>query len=62
KSRDDEFQMMLIEKSQKQEIQINITYLKNHSTQVKQLNNDEVSRLIQADPFFNIEQVVEEII
>ncbi len=50
----------IIEKGRKEDVQVFITYFKDYQTKVKPLTPDEVSELMEADPFFNLDRFVEE--
>jgi AAA15 family ATPase/GTPase len=50
----------IIEKGRKEDVKIFITYFKDYETKVKPLTPDEVSELMEADPFFNLDRFVEE--
>jgi AAA15 family ATPase/GTPase len=50
----------IIEKGRKEDIQVFITYFKDYQTKVKPLTADEVTELMEADPFFNLDRFVEE--
>jgi len=50
----------VIEKSHKEDIQVFITYFKDFQTLVKPLTPDEVVELMEADPFFNLDRLIEE--
>jgi hypothetical protein len=50
----------IIEKGRKEDVQVFITYFKDYETKVKPLTPDEVSELMEADPFFNLDRFVEE--
>ena len=50
----------IIEKSRKEDVQVFITYFKDFQTRVKPLNTDQLSELMEADPFFNLDRFIEE--
>ncbi len=50
----------IIEKGRKEDVQVFVTYFKDYQTKVKPLTPDEVSELMEADPFFNLDRFVEE--
>jgi len=50
----------IIEKGRKEDVQVFITYFKDYQTKVKPLTPDEVSELMEADPFFNLDRFVED--
>ena len=50
----------IIEKSRKEDVQVFITYFKDFQTHVKPLTENQLSELMEADPFFNIEHFIEE--
>ena len=50
----------IIEKGRKEDVQVFITYFKDYQTKVKPLTPDEVSELMEADPFFNLDRFIEE--
>jgi hypothetical protein len=50
----------VIEKARKEDVQVFITYFKDYQTKVKPLTPDEVSELMEADPFFNLDRFTEE--
>ena len=45
----------VVEKAKKDEVGVFVTYWENHETKVKMLTGDELSRLMDADPFLSIE-------
>jgi hypothetical protein len=49
----------IVEKGRKEDVQVFITYFKDYQTKVKPLTPDEVSELMEADPFFNLDRFVE---
>jgi AAA15 family ATPase/GTPase len=50
----------IIEKSRKEDVQVFITYFKDYQTKVKPLTTNQLSELMEADPFFNLEHFIEE--
>ncbi|MCX5644950.1 MAG: AAA family ATPase [Phycisphaerae bacterium] len=50
----------IIEKGRKEDVQVFITYFKDYQTKVKPLTSDEVSELMEADPFFNLDRFIGE--
>jgi hypothetical protein len=50
----------IVEKGRKEDVQVFITYFKDYQTKVKPLMPDEVTELMEADPFFNLDRFVEE--
>jgi AAA15 family ATPase/GTPase len=50
----------IIEKSRKEDVQVFITYFKDYETRVKPLSTNQLSELMEADPFFNIDRFIEE--
>ena len=50
----------IIEKTRKEDVQVFITYFKNYQTMVKPLTANQLSELMEADPFFNMERFIEE--
>jgi AAA15 family ATPase/GTPase len=50
----------IIEKSNKDDVQVFITYFKDFQTRVKPLTPDQLSELMEADPFFNLDLFIEE--
>jgi hypothetical protein len=50
----------IVEKGRKEDVQVLITYFKDYQTKVKPLTPDEVTELMEADPFFNLDRFVEE--
>jgi hypothetical protein len=50
----------VIEKARKEDVQVFIAYFKDYQTKVKPLTPDEVSELMEADPFFNLDRFIEE--
>jgi hypothetical protein len=50
----------VIEKGRKEDVQVFVTHFKDYQTKVKPLTGDEVSELMEADPFFSLDRFVEE--
>jgi AAA15 family ATPase/GTPase len=50
----------IIEKGRKEDVQVFITYFKDYQTKAKPLTPDEISELMEADPFFNLDRFVED--
>jgi hypothetical protein len=50
----------IVEKGRKEDVQVFITYFQDYQTKVKPLTSDEVSELMEADPFFNLDRFIEE--
>jgi len=50
----------IIEKTHKEDVQVFITYFKDFQTQVKPLTTNQLSELMEADPFFNLDRFIEE--
>jgi predicted ATPase len=50
----------VIEKAPKESVQVLITYFKDFQTQVKPLAANQLSELMEADPFFNLDRFIEE--
>jgi len=50
----------VIEKARKEDVQVLITYFKDFQTQVKPLTANQLSELMEADPFFNMDRFTEE--
>jgi len=48
----------VVEKAKKDEVGVFITYWQNHETKVKILTGDELSRLMDEDPFLGIEHLL----
>jgi len=54
------FLLSILERTPKNDVNACITYFKDNQTKVKRLNDEEVSRLMKYDPFFNLESFIEE--
>jgi hypothetical protein len=50
----------IIEKACKEDVQIFIAYFKDFQTRVKPLTENQLSELMEADPFFNLDRFIEE--
>jgi AAA15 family ATPase/GTPase len=50
----------IIEKARKEDVQVFITYFKDFQTRIKPLAADQLSELMEADPFFNLDRFIEE--
>ncbi len=50
----------VIEKAPRDAVQVFITYFEDYQTMVKALTPDQVSELMEADPFFNLDRFLEE--
>jgi AAA15 family ATPase/GTPase len=50
----------VIEKARKEDVQVFITYFKDFQTHVKPLTSNQLSELMEADPFFNLDRFIEE--
>lgn len=50
----------IIEKSRKEDVQVFITYFKDFQTKVKPLTANQLSELMEADPFFSLDHFIEE--
>ncbi len=50
----------IIEKARKEDVQVFITYFEDYETRIKCLTLDQVSELMEADPFFNLDRFIEE--
>ena len=50
----------VIEKARKEYVQVFITYFKDFQTQIKPLTTNQLSELMEADPFFNLGRFIEE--
>jgi len=50
----------IIEKARKEDVQVFITYFKDFKTRVKPLTANQLSELMEADPFFNMDRFTEE--
>jgi len=52
------FLLAILEKATKNSVNVFVTYLENYQTKVKPLTNDQISELIDFDPFFNLNSFV----
>lgn len=52
--------LSILEKTRKDSVKVFITYFRDYQTKVKCLNSDEVSELMDYDPFFNLDSFIEE--
>ncbi|MCU0916528.1 MAG: AAA family ATPase [Planctomycetes bacterium] len=50
----------IVEKGRKEDVEVFITYFKDYQTKIKPLTPEEVSELMEADPFFNLDRFVED--
>jgi predicted ATPase len=50
----------VIEKARKEDVQVFITYFEDYETRINCLTLDQVSELMEADPFFNLDRFIEE--
>jgi predicted ATPase len=50
----------IIEKARNEDVQVFITYFKDFQTRVKPLTANQLSELMEADPFFNLDRFIEE--
>jgi AAA15 family ATPase/GTPase len=50
----------IIEKARKEHVQVFITYFKDFQTWIKPLTANQLSELMEADPFFNLDHFIEE--
>lgn len=50
----------IVEKSPQDAVQVFVTYFKDYQTRVKALTPDEVSELMEGDPFFDLDRFTEE--
>ena len=51
--------LSILEKTNKNDVNVCITYFRNYQTKVKCLNDEEVSKLMKYDPFFNLDTFIE---
>ena len=54
------FSLSILEKSPKESVNVFITYSRDYQTKVKCLTNEEISELMNYDPFFNLDSFIEE--
>ena len=52
--------LSIVEKTPKKDVNVFATYMKDYQTKVKQANSEQVSMLMDYDPFFNLGQIIEE--
>jgi hypothetical protein len=52
--------LSILEKSPKDEVNVFIAHFKDYSTQIKRLSDDEVSELMDYDPFFNLDSFIKD--
>jgi hypothetical protein len=52
--------LSILEKAEKEAVKVFITYLQDDQTKVKPLTNEEISQLMDTDPFFNLNAFIEE--
>ena len=50
----------VIEKARKEDVQVFVTYFQDYETRVKALTSEQLSELMEADPFFNLDRFIEE--
>ncbi|MBM4045563.1 MAG: hypothetical protein FJ279_10645, partial [Planctomycetes bacterium] len=50
----------ILEKADKAEVAVFLTYYRDHETRFKRLSGDEIAGLLEADPFFSLEGLVAE--
>ncbi|MHC4520188.1 MAG: AAA family ATPase, partial [Planctomycetota bacterium] len=50
----------VIEKAPRNAVQVFVTYFEDYETRVKPLTPDQLSELMEADPFFNLDRFIEE--
>lgn len=50
----------IVEKGRREDVQVFITYFQDYQTKAKPLTADEVSELMEADPFFNLDRFIED--
>jgi len=50
----------IIEKARKEDVQVFITHFKDFQTRIKPLTANQLSELMEADPFFNMDRFIEE--
>ncbi len=54
------FLLSILEKADKNSVNVFITYFKDYQTKLQQLTNDQISELIDYDPFFNLQSFIDE--
>ena len=52
--------LSVLEKTRKDDVNVCIAYVKDYQTKVKCLNDEEISKLMKYDPFFNLDSFIEE--
>jgi len=52
--------LSVLEKTRKDDVNVCIAYVRDYQTKVKCLNDEEVSKLMKYDPFFNLDSFIEE--
>jgi len=50
----------VVEKARREDVQVFITYFQDYETRVKPLTSEQLSELMEADPFFNLDRFIEE--
>jgi len=50
----------IVEKGRREDVQVFITYFKHYQTKIRPLTPDELSELMEADPFFDLDRFIEE--
>ena len=52
--------LSILEKAPKDDVNVFVTYFRDYQTKVKCLNDEEISELMDYDPFFNLKSFIEE--
>lgn len=52
--------LSILEKAKKDSVNVFITYFKDYQTKVKCLTDEQLSELMDYDPFFNLNSFIEE--
>jgi hypothetical protein len=52
--------LSIVEKTPKDNVNVFATYMKDYQTKVKQANSEQISVLMDYDPFANLGQIIEE--
>ena len=52
--------LSILEKTPENDVNVFVTYLRDYQTRVKCLNDEEISELMQYEPFFNLDSFIEE--
>jgi AAA15 family ATPase/GTPase len=52
--------LAILEKTPKDSVNVFVTYLKNYETKAKALTEEEISVLMDSDPFFNLKKFIDE--